>query len=189
MLKVEKVNWMKFKMTTIMTKVRKMTMLLMKMRSLKTLRGNLDWCSVKLTSRIFHCFILTIDCQKKGRYRTKNRNLFLHKIQIKMEITVTCVSLLKQLSDMLQPWNLSNWNFSLNSYFPLHVSVSSTPTIMWNRLFFSLFISIKYNYWCLGLRYVVLFPKRYMYLYLVSFYVWFQFNFTEIVVWSVFCFS
>ena len=91
MLKGEKINWMKFKMTTMMTKVRKMMMLLMKMRSLKTLRGNLDWCFVKLTSRIFPCFILTTDCQKKGtgRYHTKNRNLCLHKIQIKIKITVS----------------------------------------------------------------------------------------------------
>jgi len=75
MFKGEKANWMKFKMTMTMTKVRKMMILLMKMRSLKTLRGNLDWCSVKLTSRIFHCFILTIDCRKKGRYCTKNRRV------------------------------------------------------------------------------------------------------------------
>ena len=68
MIKEEKVNWRKFKMTMMMTKVRKMMTLLMKMRSLKTLKRNLDWYFVKLTSRIFPCFILTTDWQEKGRY-------------------------------------------------------------------------------------------------------------------------
>lgn len=87
MFKGEKVNWMKFKMIT-MIKVRKMTMLLMRMRSLKILRGNLDWCFVKLIFRILYCFILIIDCSKKGRYCIciKNRNLYFYNCKLRQKL-------------------------------------------------------------------------------------------------------